>query len=112
MPIANCIVSPRCYENAARSADLIQIWAHESGKSPDAMTVNIVLSTEQFGNPYDIMANLYLPSLWSKQDVALLQTGLAKALASYFEAPLNSVFVMTSILDSGQVVENGEQVVW
>ena len=76
------------------------------------MTVNIVLSTEQFGNPYDIMANLYLPSLWSKQDVALLQTGLAKALASYFEAPLNSVFVMTSILDSGQVVENGEQVVW
>ena len=60
----------------------------------------------------EVMASPFLPSLWSKQDVNSLQTVLAKALVEYFYVTAKGVHVITSIVDSGMVVENGAFVEW
>jgi hypothetical protein len=112
MPIANCLVKKGCYQKVSSSDSLIDLWAAESGLSSQQMTVNITQSSEQRGNAYNIMAVLYLPSLWSKQDINLLQTGLAYALTRYFNVDINTVHVITHILQSGMVVEHGEIVEW
>lgn len=109
MPIANCIVTSECKEGAG---DLIELWAQESGQSPDYMTVNIVTSNQQLGNTYSVMATLQLPSMWSDSNVSLLQIGLAKAVSAYFNLPPNEVFVVTQIVESGRVVEAGQEERW
>ncbi len=112
MPVANCLVQKGCYQKVRSSESLIELWAAESGLSSEHMTVNITQCLEQRGNAYNIMAVLYLPSMWSKQDINLLQTGLAYALTRYFNIDINTVHVMTHIVESGMVVEKGEIVEW
>lgn len=112
MPIANCLVHKGCYQKVSSTESLIELWAAESGMSSEHMTVNITQYAEQRGNAYNIMAVLYMPSIWCKQDVNLCQTGLAYALTRYFNVNINTVHVMTHILESGMVVENGEIVEW
>lgn len=109
MPIANCIVAP---DISKGEGDLLALWAECSGKSASHMTVNLLSSQAQFGNPYAVVANLYLPSLWSAEDVSALQLGLAKSLAEYFKVDIERLLVMTHIIDSGRVVDAGQEVVW
>ena len=103
MPIANCIVLPDC---SAKEGDLIDMWARESGVAPDHMTVNVIESQQQFGNSYKVMATLYLPTLWSEEKTNALQLGLATSLVQYFGVAPNEVHVITTVVDSGFVVEN------
>jgi hypothetical protein len=112
MPVANCFVQKDCYKKVSSSESLIELWTAESGLSSEHMTANIIQLTEQRGNAYNIMAVLYLPSMWSEQDVNLLQTGLAYALTRYFNVDINTVHVITHILESGMVVEKGEVLKW
>ncbi len=49
MPIANCLVTKKRYQEAKSSDSLIELWASESGKSSKHMTVNIIKSSEQQG---------------------------------------------------------------
>lgn len=109
MPIANCLVAPACPQG---SGNLIDFWANESGQSSEHMTVNIIASTQQLGNKYFVMANLLLPSVWSSASISTLQTGLAKALAKYFNIAIGQVHVVTNIVNSGMVVEAGQEVTW
>ena len=112
MPIANCIITSKCQLNLDQSKNLIEIWANESKISPEQMTVNIVVSNEQHGKKYNIMANLLLASMWSYNDISSLQVGLAKALAQFFNVSLKSIHVTTSIINSGMVVEDGNVIEW
>jgi len=109
LPIANCIVTQKCHPG---EHSIIDLWANESGQSQDFMTVNIVTGSEQFGNRYGVMATLFLPSLWSGTAISQLQLGLAKALAKKFNLSLNDVHVITSIVESGLVVESGKEEKW
>lgn len=58
------------------------------------------------------MVTLLLPSIWSKPDITSLQVGLAKALALHYDASLEDIFISTSIVNSGMVVESGKEVKW
>lgn len=109
MPIANCVITKECTQGAS---DLIALWAKESEISPEHMTINIVTSSEQLGNKYKIMANLALPSMWSRSDVSLLQIGLAKALSKHFAVTIHEVHVISNIVTSGLVVESGQEIKW
>lgn len=109
MPIANCVITPECIEG---SSNLIELWSSESNLSSEHMTINLITSTSQLGNKYRVMTNLLLPSIWSSSDISLLQTGLAKALAQYFKLDINDVHIVTTIIESGMVVESGKQIVW
>ena len=112
MPIAHCIVTENYLEAYDRSCNLIELWAIESTKSSEHMTVNIISNTEQQGKKYGIMANLLIPTIWQGEDISLLQLGLAKALSSYFKASLSDVQVITTQVNSGMVVENGKEQQW
>jgi len=109
MPIANCIITSGCKEG---TSDLIELWARESAQPSEHMTVNLIKSDQQLGNPYSVMASLSLPSIWSEKNTSLLQVGLARALAIHFNLELGRVQVITNIVDSGLVVESGREVKW
>ena len=110
MPIANCIVKSECRESSG--SNLIDLWAQESDTSPAHMTVNIIASREQHGSPYSVMANLQMPSLWSDADISSLQLGLAKALAQHYQLDLSDVQVISTLVNSGLVVEAGKELQW
>lgn len=112
MPIANCFVNENYKEHVEDDSDLIALWANVSHKSPEHMTVNIIYTNEQHGNTYAVMAHLLLPTVWSVEDISLLQTGLAKALACFFQAPINEIHIITTHVESGRVVEQGKEVIW
>lgn len=109
MPIANCIVAPGLQKG---TGDLIDAWSRESGESPEHMTINIIPAIEQVGCPYAVMATLMLPSAWPSPKVSALQLGLAKALASSYQVKESQIHVITTIVDSGMVVERGQEIVW
>ena len=109
MPIANCIVASGCNQG---SGNLIELWSKESGISDEHMTANIIFSDQQLGNKYTIMANLQLPSIWSPENISAIQKGLAHALSGYFGLSINKIHVVTNVVSSGMVVENGQEVNW
>jgi hypothetical protein len=109
MPIANCFLAPALEEPDAQA--IVARWSQRSGLDADEMTVNVV-STQQGGKGYAVMAWLYLPSLWSEEDVVALGEGLARALADVLHVSVSAVQVLTSIVGSGSVVEGGETLRW
>lgn len=109
MPIANCFVAPDCPQG---SGNIIEFWAKESAQSSEHMTVNFIPSNQQLGDQYFVMATLLLPSMWSSSNISSIQTGLSKALAQYFNIAVDQVHVVTSIINSGMVVEAGQEIKW
>ena len=109
MPIANCfaVAVPQDLD-----ADAIAVaWSNHSGITSDEMSVNVV-PIQQGGKHYAVMAWLYLPSLWSDDDVTALGEGLGAALVDTFEVKPSAVQVVTSIVPSGSVVEDGRRLQW
>jgi hypothetical protein len=111
VPIANCFVRGDLPADVDVEG-LIALWSEESDVGPEEMTINLIAGARQGGSSYRLMAMLFLPSLWSPDAMRRLQRGLAAALSRGLELPLADVHVITSIVDSGHVVENGETQEW
>ncbi len=109
MPIANCLFAAE--ESNPPPEMIVREWSHRSGIDPVDMTVNVV-QAHQGGKKYAVLAWLYLPSLWSEEEVILLSEGLAAALADVTQVEPSSVQVITSIVTSGSVVEAGTTLRW
>jgi hypothetical protein len=111
VPIANCFV--RDVPDLAVEIDVLtELWSEGSGIGSEHMTVNVIAGTRQAGVPYRVMAFLYLPTVWSAVQVRQLQVGLARALSRGFVIPAAEVQVITTIVESGYVVEGGEIQDW
>jgi hypothetical protein len=111
VPIANCFL--RGEHPAEADVDrLIALWSEESDVGPEEMTINLIAGARQGGSSYRLMALLFLPSLWSRDAVDRLQRGLAAALSRGLGLSPSDVHVITSIVDSGHVVENGQTQEW
>jgi hypothetical protein len=111
VPIANCFVPDELPPQLEVDA-LTGFWSKESGVSTAQMTINLIATTRQAGAPYRVTAFLYLPSLWSSDQVRQLQVGLARALGRGFAVDVSEIQVLTSIVASGHVVEGGETEDW
>jgi hypothetical protein len=111
VPIANCFVHDELPDDV-ESDRLTALWSEESGVGSEQMTINVIASVRQYGARYRVMAFLYLPSLWSSEQVRRLQVGLARALGRGFSVAPAEIQVITSIVESGQVVEGGETQNW
>ena len=112
MPIANCILSSQVIANSIDSTGLIEKWGKHSGINTSEMTVTIMRSDEQMGKEYGAICTLNLPNLWSSKSVSSLQVGLAKAISEHFSLKDAEVLIMTSLIESGLVVEGGKEVSW
>ena len=109
MPIANCFfASAREHPHAET---IVTAWSDRSGIDAAEMTVNVV-PAHQGGKQYAVMAWLYLPSLWSEQEVVALSEGLAAALADVSHIEPSSIQVITSVVTSGAVVDAGKTLRW
>ena len=112
MPIANCTINENVARIVDKLEDVVACWSQESGVSEEHMTVNFITTQAQYGREYSAMAALILPSIWSHTNIQSLQLGLARALARSLEVPISKVFVATTIVDSGHVVESGKVLDW
>jgi hypothetical protein len=109
MPIANCFLAQASEQPDAQA--IVAAWSQRSGIDADEMTVKVV-DAQQGGKAYAVMAWLYLPSLWPEEDVVALGEGLAAALADVLHVDASAVQVLTSIVNSGLVVDGGETLRW
>ncbi|AFU97260.2 hypothetical protein [Simiduia agarivorans] len=107
MPIVNCVISPDCQPS---NENLVELWAREAGIDPEHITVNLITRNQQWGKTYKVMANLWLPSVWSDTQVSAIQLGLARALARFYHLHPDDIHVITSVVESGRVVESGCEV--
>lgn len=109
MPIANCFFASPPDEQHVEA--IVAAWSDRSGIDAAEMTVNVV-NAHQGGKHYAVIAWLYLPSLWSEQEVVALSEGLAAALAAASQVHPSAIQVLTSVVTSGSVVEAGKTVRW
>jgi hypothetical protein len=109
VPIANCFTAS--VPDDLDPGPIVAAWSKHAAISADEMTVNLI-PLRQGGKRYAVMAWLYLPSLWSDEDVRALSEGLAAALSDTLSIEPSAVQVLTSIVMSGSVVEAGETVRW
>ncbi len=110
MPIANCFVR-RDSAIELEPDDIVQAWSTASGVGTDEMTINVV-PADQGGKAYTVMAWLYLPSLWSDDEVVALGEGLATALANGAAVDTTAIQVITTIVHPGYVIESGTTLYW
>ena len=75
MPVAQCFLT------RLPETDLVARWSRLAGVEAEHMTLQLVKVDAQQGRPYEAMAWLHLPSLWSAEAVDRLQLGLARAEA-------------------------------
>jgi hypothetical protein len=107
MPIANILLREDITAPAAGLDALIDRWSRASGISASHMTVNLMTGVHQAGAAFDAMAFLYLPTLWSGEQVDALQTGLATAIGTHFAVPPKRVQIIVTPVQSGHAAVGG-----
>ncbi|TGM81106.1 hypothetical protein EHQ99_07035 [Leptospira bouyouniensis] len=58
------------------------------------------------------MVILFLPSLWDKTNIERIQLSLDKLLKKHLKLGGSDVFIITNLVHSGNVTENGKIVKW
>ena len=111
MPIANCFIKDTPVDQLELQ-DLAEKWASEVNVDVKDICLTFSPHCVQGGQQYKVLVNLYLPSLWSDDQVKNIQKSLLGLLMDFLEVTASEVFIMTSIIGSGHVVENGEIVEW
>ncbi|MGF1694355.1 hypothetical protein L4C54_01630 [Vibrio lamellibrachiae] len=112
MPIANCFYAPSLDLQISQSSSIIDQWANYSEQDASLMTVNFIQTERQHGNAYFVIAELSLPSQWPQTSISKVQLGLAKALTETLSIETHQVLVMTTLIESGLIVENGQEINW
>ncbi|MEP0366298.1 MAG: hypothetical protein ABJN36_02950 [Cyclobacteriaceae bacterium] len=111
MPIANCFLKEKYFDQSVFDA-LTEDWSIEIGVSLEDITINWMSVNNQSGKSYEAIIHLYLPTVWSEDQVAKIQLSLSKQIAKHFDLDSKQVFIMTSVIKSGHVVSNGEVEKW
>lgn len=110
MPIAHCYFSAPV--DKARLSRLVTDWSEQIQVDQKDITVNVFTGFLQYGQPYGVMVNLYLPTFWNGHDVQRIQLALLKVLAQHTGLDEKDIFIMTLQIQSGHVVENGQIAQW
>lgn len=110
MPIANCFLKNHVENNTPNK--IASDWGNTIGVDEKDICINFVQNVIQAGHEYEALVNLYLPSLWTKNSIKKIQTELLNMLVKHLNITQDQIFIMTSIIQSGHVVERGEVVEW
>ncbi|MGR5175316.1 hypothetical protein ACPV4B_01045 [Vibrio parahaemolyticus] len=112
MPVAVCFITSELKLRESQTPDMVEVWSRHSGIGASEMTVTLIPSEQHFGKSYAVIGHLYLPSVWAEEQVTSLQLGLASALVDCFAIDESQVLIMTSMIESGLVVEGGREIHW
>ncbi len=111
MPIANCFVSG--IEVSAESGNQIaRAWAAKINTNISDITLSFIPVSFQAGQTYAVMIQLYLPDFWSGEETKGVQLELLNAVCAALMIQASHVFIVTHMVTSGHVVENGKIVTW
>lgn len=110
MPIAHCLVKTKVSDREAQN--MAHVWASEVGVAVKDVCLTFTPIIAQGGQTYKAPINLYLPALWSTADRVHIQQSLAQILAIHLHLSPREIFLITCIVATGHVVENGEIVHW
>ena len=111
MPIANCYIKKEI-SGDADFQQLVAEWAKILQLSENDITLNLITDYKQFGQPYLVMVNLFLPSLWSETDIEKIQHTLSDLLQKHLKIDPGQIFIVTSIIESGHVLSEGKVERW
>ena len=111
MPIANCFIKKELLKKPNKY-QLVEDWVSSINVDVEDITLNLIAAFEQLGNNYKIMVQLYLPSLWTENNIKNIQVQLIRVLKNFFEVKEKDIFILTNIIKSGHVVENGQIIRW
>ena len=111
MPIANCLILNEKHLTANIEI-LASEWARLIPTNQEYITISFIKVVEQLGKQFEIMVQLYLPSIWKAEEVEKIQLTLLKVLTENLKVKTEEIFIMTSIIQSAHVVENGEIQTW
>ena len=110
MPIANCIVKKKYSSNILKL--IPKELATDLNIDIKDITINFIESFFQAGNPYEIMIFLKLPSIWEDKDIKRIEKGFVSIFSKIINISVQDIFLITEIIQSGHVVDNGEIEYW
>lgn len=110
MPILNCFIKKK-QVSFTKFQKAIKLWSNDIQVDEKEICMNVLQTRMQIGKQYKIMINLFLPSIW-KNDIEKIQISLIKYLVECLNVNTSEIFLFTSIINSGNVIENGEVVEW
>jgi hypothetical protein len=110
MPIATCFLNPKIDIN--QISGLVTEWAGILEVEERDICINVITNFHQFGRDYEILVHLSLPSVWKEREIREIQTSLLGLLSRYCRVAPEKIFIMTNIIHSGHVVDDGEIVTW
>jgi hypothetical protein len=111
MPIANCYVRDLIVSKS-HIDELAHNWANDINVKAEDVCLTIIDKIIQSGTGYKVMINLFLPSLWGANDVNRIQKSLHNQFITIFGLNSSDIFIITSTVESGNVLENGKVVEW
>ena len=111
MPIANCFIKSEL-TSILNHSKIVEDWAKSIGLETKDITINLISDFVQIGKTYEIMVNLYLPSHWSDENIKNIQVQLLNILIKHFNLKTTQIFILTNIIQSGHVLENGKVAEW
>lgn len=111
MPIANCYINDITITNKQLET-LAKEWAETIEVDLKNICLSIIDVSQQAGQNYKVMVILFLPSIWDKTNIERIQLSLDKLLKKHLKLGVSDVFIITNIVQSGNVTENGNIVKW
>jgi len=111
LPIANCYINQVKVSDEELEA-LTNEWAEKIEVELKDICLSFVEVSTQTGQKYKVLVNLFLPSAWDKSSIEKIQINLDLVLKKYLRLNDRDVFIITNIVESGNVVEGGKIVRW
>lgn len=111
MPIANCYVHT-IKISSQQLETLVKEWAEIIEVDTKDICLTLIDISLQAGQQYKLMVNLFLPTIWSRSNIEKIQLSLHKLLKKHVKLKNEELFIITSMVPSGNVVENGQIITW
>lgn len=111
MPIVNCFTKNENIDDQLMD-DLLNKWSEKIEVDRKDISINFINNFSQKGENYEFMVFMYLPTLWSQESIKRIQLSFLESIMVIFDVKAEDVFIITTKIDSGHVVENGEVLNW
>ena len=110
MPVANCFLDNRV-ETRKYEEIIFRLSENLAINSTD-ITINFIKSEYQVGKAFRLMIFLYLPSIWQQNEVEKIGLEFTKTLSECLGIETCDIFLITSIIESGNVIANNTVERW